>query len=44
MRDGKDNANPDRNRVVTAWRLPLLRWLPLLLPALLAFAALLPLG
>lgn len=43
MRDGKDNANPDRNRVVTAWRLPLLSWLPLLLPALLAFAALLPL-
>ncbi|MBK7013445.1 MAG: hypothetical protein IPH43_13030 [Xanthomonadales bacterium] len=29
--------------MVTAWRLPWLRWLPLLLPALLAFAALLPL-
>ena len=43
MRIGQDHANPDRNRVVTAWRLPWLRWLPLLLPALLAFAALLPL-
>ena len=43
MRVGQGNASPHRSRAVTAWRLPLPRWLPLLLPALLAFAALLPL-